>query len=89
MTNLEEDLTYHQAHIENIVKMYRDEYMGVLVKLTRGKYQGRTAKIKGIIADDSRILFLCMVLRADGKGVLNSDGETRTYRPREEFEYDK
>lgn len=83
-----ENLGYHNHQIKEIVDRYRELTRGKLVRLTRGRYKGRIARIDGAAADGAEVLFLCMVLRADGSGeTLNTDGETRTYRPIKEFEF--
>ena len=59
---------------------------GTKVKLLTGKYEGREALIEGVIPDEKHgLLFLCMVQRADDKGSLNTDTESRLYRPISEF----
>lgn len=61
---------------------------GTRVRIVKGKYAGRTAIIDGLILCLYRNepLYLCMVERADGTDVLNSDGESRRYRTQDEFE---
>lgn len=56
------------------------------VKILVGKYKGRQALLQGCIHTHKGFLFLCMVERADGSGPLNSDPESRSYRPESEFE---
>lgn len=61
---------------------------GRRVRILVGKYADREAVIDGAIPDTIRKewLFCCMVQRADGTGPLNSDTESRAYRPVDEFE---
>lgn len=58
---------------------------GRAVTLNTGKYEGRTARIEGVMSDGLDWLFLCMVLRADGSGPLNTDPESRSYRTTQQF----
>ena len=56
-------------------------------RLLTGKYAGRECSIEGVIPDaEEGFLYLCYVQRADGRGALNTDGESRAYRPAREFE---
>jgi hypothetical protein len=78
----------HGERVQHLAKEAAERTKGVTVKLLSGKYQGRLAKIDGVMFDerDNRWLFCCMVLRSDGSGKpLNTDIESRAYRCAEEF----
>lgn len=77
-----------QKLIRDITVHFGAEYDGKLVLLNTGKYKDRVARIDGCIPDGKYgLLFCCMVLRKNSSEVLNSDGETRQYRPQEEFRF--
>lgn len=79
-------LKRHELAIKKILDLYREKCNDVEVKILMGKYKGRKARIRGVISDGG-LYFLCMVQRADGKGALNSDVASRSYLPREYFEF--
>lgn len=68
-------------------KALADRNTGRMVTVLVGKYAGRKAKITGVTVDleKGEWLFCCMVLRANGSGYLNSDAQSRAYRPTWEF----
>lgn len=52
----------------------------------RSKYHGRKGVITEVMPGPcGDILALLMILRLDGKDYLNSDGDTRSYRPMKEM----
>lgn len=65
------------------------EVQGRMVRLKKGKYEGRLGRLEGICLDENQGLLFCIyVVRVDDPGVvLNTDGESRMYRPRDEFEF--
>ena len=72
--------------LEKAVSELRGMWIGRKVRVLEGPYEGRQAIIDGVMALDGEFLFLCMVLRKNGTGKLNTDGESRYYRPVREFE---
>lgn len=83
----DERLTQLEQQVQEILSEYREKFVGKLVRLKSGKYTNRIARIDGVIFWNNELQFLCMVLRADGNGVLNTEADTRRYRPREDFEF--
>lgn len=84
------DDMFAKKKVDEILHKY-ERLRGKTVTLTRGKYKGRKAVIEGFSVDNTHgITFLCMVLRAVPTGgcgaYLNSDGESRAYRPAHHFE---
>lgn len=60
----------------------RVQYEGKFVYVPHGKYKGRVAKIAYVDWDDLNGPHVCLyVMRKDGSGTLNSDGESRSYWP--------
>ncbi len=81
------DLKEHDGLIQSSVKKANGAMMGRTVRLTVGRYKGRLGRIGGVTTDRDRLTYLVLVLRADGSGeILNTDGESRTYRPLSQFE---
>ena len=80
-----------QAMHDFIVR-HQDEVRGTPVRILVGKYAGREAVITEVHFDPFRKperawTYCCYVQRNDGSGKhLNSDGESRCYRPTNEFE---
>lgn len=54
---------------------------GMKVKMLGGKYAGREALVDGVRLDEmnGQWMFCCWILRADGSGLLDTDGESRAY----------
>ena len=73
---------------ERKTREIRKRWQNRLVTLTVGKYKGYDGVVTDVTLDanDGRWLFLVMVIRKDGTDTLNSDAETRTYRPLWHFE---
>lgn len=56
------------------------------VVITVGKYAGRLGRIDGVVSSrENGLVYLVMVYRQDSREVLNSDGESRSYRPLDQF----
>ena len=57
-----------------------------------GKYKGRKAVCQGVRAtsdgDFVRLIYVMYVMRKDGTDVLNTDAASRTFRSRDEFDWD-
>ncbi len=63
-----------------------EKFKGREVLITMGRYKGRVAIIKGILVDNNDGLrFCCYVLQKNGE-ILNTDAESRWYRPVSHFE---
>lgn len=75
------------AQLATARKALADRNIGRLVTILVGKYEGRKAKITGVSTDleKGEWLFCCKVIRADGTGYLNSDPQSRMFRPTTEF----
>lgn len=74
---------------ERYERELRNRWMDRLVVLRDGgRYDGRKGVVKGVQLDATkgRWTFLVMVLRVDGTDTLNSDTETRMYRPAWHFD---
>lgn len=89
LPSFDTELKRHEVSIEIILKHYRNLCNGKSVRMLKGKYKGRVAIINGVMSDGSngRLCFLCMVQRVDDTGCLNSDGDSRSFLPREYFEF--
>lgn len=75
-----------RRHVQEMIEMARRTYLGAEVQVMSGRYRGRAGIIDGVIVDrDGEMKFLVMVLRAGSTEFLNSDGESRTYRPLGDF----
>lgn len=83
----ERRINVDQVKLSN--ECYLQEYskfMGRHVQIKVGKYKDRIAVIKGMLLDNERgMTFCCYVLRRDLSDVLNSDSESRWYRPVDHF----
>ena len=83
------DIAYKLLEKERDAKQYK------CVRLLTGKYEGREGVCKGVTVSETYDKRLCFtyciyVLRADAEStfdVLNTDGESRAFRPQEEFEW--
>lgn len=82
------------ARIEQrCMEEYRDarsRIVGLEATLRRpvSRYHGRKGVVTEImISSVGKIRALLMILRMDGSGYLNSDGETRQYRPLAELQF--
>lgn len=79
-------LEFHEYQIIGWSEYYSRILYGKIVTLKTGKYKGRKARIEGCIPCHKHgFVFCCYVLRKDGS-ILNTDGQSRQYRPRVEFE---
>lgn len=59
---------------------------GKEVTMTAGRYKGRHAIIDGVILSDRcEWLFCCWILRADGSGLLDTGGDSRSYHAESDF----
>ena len=66
--------------LHRVRMLFENSYVRLSEKA--GKYAGRTARITDITLDNEHgFLFLCMVQRKSENVALNSDGESRSYRP--------
>ena len=62
------------------------EMLGKRVMVTTGKYKGRFGFIKAVSPHtEVGMTYLVMVQRSDRSGPLNSDTQSRSYRPRTDF----
>jgi hypothetical protein len=85
---LEIELVSNEQQIGKTIADYQREYLGKVVRLKTSKYKGREAVIDGVVYNGGKFGFGCMVLRSDGSRIpLNSDGDSRAYRPRSHFEF--
>lgn len=84
------ELEGHAQTITIQLRVVQDSYKGKHVRMKSGRYAGREAVIDGVMYDEYHgcFMFCCMVLRLRGKPgeYLNSDGESRRYWRREDFE---
>lgn len=72
--------------IQSDVKMITDFLMNKDVILKVGKYKNRVGRIMGVIPNKIHgLLFLVMVMDINGVRFLNSNVETRSYRPLSDF----
>lgn len=77
------------AIMRDLLQASKQRNRGRRVKILVGKYAGREALIDGISfnVETGFWLFLCMVQKLDGTGHLNSDAESRTYRPTMDIDF--
>ena len=73
-----------------LVELLYIECKGRIVTINTGKYKGYKAKLDHVVCDryDESPTVLCYVLGKKTGVPLNSDGETRSYRPFNQFTFD-
>ncbi len=81
--NLNAEDYFIAGQAERRLKELRSRWADRLVTITHGKYEGYKGVVKGVDleAADGRWIFLVYVISKDGTRMLNSDTETRMYRP--------
>lgn len=72
--------------IDTNVAVIRKNMIGQRVHMRFGKYANRVALIDGVSVFGTEVQYLCMVLRSDEQGTLNTDAASRSYHPVTDFE---
>lgn len=86
------DMLIAAKAMHDFIVAHQEKVRGTQVRLLVGKYAGREAVITEVAFDPFRRserawTYCCMVARHDGSDRhLNTDGESRSYRPPSEFE---
>jgi hypothetical protein len=75
------------ALVEETRQIMQKRTKGARVVMLKGKYAGRSALVDGVILHTSKAewVFCCWILRADGSGLLDSDGDSRSYHAASDF----
>lgn len=78
------ELSY--KHILNSVRNADNAFKGLHVTINKGRYIGRAGVIYNCIPSAQHgLIFLVYVYRKTGGEFLNTDGESRSYRPLSDF----
>ena len=77
--------------IKTILLRLRKVHKNQMVKMVGGQYNGRYGVCKGVnirsMGDTVEFDFTIYVLRSDGTDVLNTDAASRSFQPKEAFEW--
>lgn len=80
-------LNIYSNMVVTAVRLGNEMMQGRRVKLKVGRYKDREGVIKGVSTSSRHGLCYCIyVYRKGTTEILNSDGESRQYRPWSEFE---